>query len=122
MNPWDFLASVAELSQDYCALNHGDDGTTLEDRKAIECIVVPIGYHKSEIEAVAVRELQIPICQDCYDSILDDVWGLRYCLRCNENAWYIKELSRNSTKEKIVFSKYCGSCMTEEEKRRNEHE
>jgi hypothetical protein len=88
MNPEEHLVSLSELVESKCQLNHKHDPRGIPD--STNAIIIPIGYHKSDIEDVATRENMIPVCAECAESLTNgDHWVLVYCLNCCESNWII---------------------------------
>jgi len=117
MKPAEHLIVLSELVNEVCGLNHKHDprGTP----PATNVLVVPIGYNKNEVEAVAVRELTIPICEECAETLGQENSGfvLMICLECSSTQWistYHSRLSYHNTQtqkdHKIIFLNHCPHC------------
>ncbi len=109
MDGLDRIRLLAELEDDFCELNHGPY-TKREDYQAANYLVVPVGYKKNKVEEVACRELVIPVCQDCFQSLLQDEWTLLFCLDCCVSRWICRAFSRNRYRHHILWLKGCPDC------------
>jgi len=107
----DKLGLLANLSESYCELSHGID---TEKKKAVDYLVVPMGYKESNGIETVTDFLTIPICQECKEAIESNEWILLYCLNCNESQWIIKELARHQYSNNVNFMKYCPKCYKTE--------
>lgn len=113
---FDKLHAMIETTESSCELNHGP-GTNKQDYPAVDQIVLPIGYKENEITEVQIRELYIPICQECLNGLYDKNWVLIYCLDCLESQWVYKPKAKldymNKLTEKshnIIWLKGCPKC------------
>ena len=111
MNGINKVGLLAEIQNDHCHLNHGP-GVDISKIPANNCIILPIGYKKSQpIETdVVVRELIIPICHDCADALQCDEWTLLYCLECCSSRWVCRQLAKNRYRHHILWLKGCPDC------------
>lgn len=106
---------IANLVNSHCELNHGP-GIDNKDFPAVNTIIVPIGYKENDVSSVSVRNLYIPICQECQDSI-GNGWVLLYCLECCANHWVSLEKAKlnyfnqlTGENHDIIFLKGCPEC------------
>lgn len=122
MTPEEKLVLLAELAnqETFCQLNHKHDPSG-PNQPAADFICLPVGYNKSKIEAVAVREMVIPVCQECANSLSSqDEWILLYCLECCQSQWVNKNYSRLSylnqklqRDHKVIWLSGCPKCTGE---------
>lgn len=104
------LVLLSELSNsEYCQLNHGPN-TIEKDYIAVDYLICPIGYKESENIQVVVKELTIPICQECVDGLNNDNWVLIYCLSCLNSQWIYKLLAKMKYPTNIVWLNGCPKC------------
>lgn len=84
----DQIEAVANLCEEFCALNHKHDPRGPQ-QQAVDYIVVPMSDGS---------KLQIPICVECAASLADenDGWTLIYCINCTESQWVHSSRSRLS--------------------------
>ena len=104
-------AIIADLSQSICELNHGV--WNCEDIRAVEVLVIPMGHKINETEEVVVRELTIPICKECAETLYsnDKEWVLFLCTNCSSSAWKIRELLPQQYDSDILqLMRYCPYC------------
>ena len=109
MDAIDKMRMMAELSHDHCSLNHGP-GISNEDLPAADYIVIPFGYREGEAREIAVRELVIPVCQDCVLALKGEDWTLLYCFECAESRWVCRQLAKNSYRHHILWLRGCPDC------------
>lgn len=112
MDQCERLALLAELAESRCQLNHGP-GTENEFYRAVNYIVMPMGYRENSIQEVTVRELVIPVCQECIDALLSEQWTLLYCFECCESQWVNRQIARNRYRHNILWLKGCPRCSKE---------
>ena len=108
MNEIDQLALLAELYGETCQLNHGCWHP--EDPRAIDYLVIPIGYNESQDVQVQTREITIPICKDCQETLYEDdgTWLLFVCTNCSHSKWAVRDLLRNQYPPGVLQPmKYC---------------
>ncbi len=112
MDEIDRLQLLANLSEEFCELNHGPD-TNREDFPASNYTITPIGYTDNEIEEVTARELVIPVCHECAEALQGEEWTLLYCLECSESRWVYRQLAKNNYRHHILWLKGCPDCSYE---------
>jgi hypothetical protein len=112
MDEIDRLQLIAQLSTEYCELNHGPD-TRREDFSAVNYLALPVGYKKNDVQEISVRELVIPACYDCAEALLGNDWTLLYCLECAESRWIYRRLAKNKYRHHILWLKGCPDCSYE---------
>ncbi|MCB2181202.1 MAG: hypothetical protein KQH63_04140 [Desulfobulbaceae bacterium] len=112
MDEIDKLHLLAELSHDFCELNHGP-GTRREDFPATDYIVMPFGYPESDVSEVSERELVVPVCEECARALLGNEWTLLYCFECCSSQWVSRKLAKNSYRDHILWMKGCPHCACE---------
>lgn len=112
MNEIDKLHLVAELSHEFCELNHGPN-VRKEHFPASDYIIVPFGYAENEFTDVAVREMVVPVCHDCATALLGNEWTLLYCFECCRSQWVCRSLAKNSYRHHILWLRGCPCCANE---------
>lgn len=112
MNEFDRVRLLAELTETHCELNHGPD-TNSKDYKAVNYIVMPFGYTEKEIEDISVRELVIPVCQECLDAMQQQEWTLLYCFECCRSQWVLRKLAKNRYRHHVLWLRGCPNCCKE---------
>ncbi len=112
MDNLDVIGLLAQLDDEYCALNHGP-ATQLEKRSAVDFIIQPIGYKENDIEEIAVREMIIPVCIECMNALQGTEWVLFYCIDCCASQWVLKTYSKNRYRHTILWLKGCPECSKE---------
>ena len=112
MDEIDRLQLLAQLSEEFCELNHGPD-TRREDFPATNYLAVPIGYKEDGIREVAVRELVVPVCLECAEALHGNEWTLLYCLECSNSHWVYRSLAKNRYRHHILWLKGCPDCSYE---------
>jgi len=112
MNAIDKLHLLAELGESHCELNHGPDA----DNKAwpaVDYIVLPFGYHDTEVVEVSARELVIPICNECAQALMEEEWTLLYCFECNSSHWVHRRQAKNDYRHHLLWLRGCPDCTNE---------
>ncbi|MFZ5775943.1 MAG: hypothetical protein ACOY3Z_10715 [Thermodesulfobacteriota bacterium] len=109
MNEIDRLQLLAELTGEFCELNHGPE-TRREDYPAVDYLVMPFGYTQNEVEAVSVRELVVPVCRECAEALLGEEWTLLYCFECCSSQWISRRHSRFNYRHHILWLRGCPHC------------
>lgn len=112
MNAIDRLQLLAELSEEFCELNHGPD-TRRENFPASDYIVMPFGYSEDDRQEIAVRELVVPVCHDCARALIGNDWTLLYCFECANSRWVYRELAKNRYRHHILWLRGCPDCSNE---------
>jgi len=112
MNEFDRLQLLAQLSSEFCELNHGPD-TRRHDFPAANYLAVPIGYQQNDLQEVTARELVVPICLDCAEALVGNDWTLLYCLECASSHWIYRPLAKHRYRHHILWLKGCPDCSYE---------
>jgi hypothetical protein len=112
MDAIDKVRLMAELSNEYCSLNHGP-GTQDEQFQAADYIIMPFGYKENDVEEVTVRELIVPVCFECALALKGNEWTLLYCFHCTENHWVYRKLAKNTYRHHILWLRGCPDCTNE---------
>lgn len=100
------LALLADLSESTCELRHYKENPP----KACDYVVVPLGYKESENVEVREKELVIPVCQECAETLQGEEWTLLYCFECNSSRWISRELAKNSYRHHVLWLRGCPDC------------
>jgi hypothetical protein len=109
----------ASLENEICQLNHGHQPVTLEELKAVDWLVIPMGTKLSKVEASVQNFLTVPICADCAAELIkpNSEWTLVYCLDCSANHWVLRPIAKLSyvnekTAEpyRILWLRGCPEC------------
>ncbi len=108
----DRLRLLAELTHEFCELNHGPD-THREDYPAIDYLVMPFGYAEDEVVEVAAREIVIPVCGECIEALTGEEWTLLYCFDCCSSQWVYREFAKNNYRHHVLWLRGCPSCTSE---------
>jgi hypothetical protein len=106
------LVLLADLAESHCELNHGP-GTDKNDYRAVNYIVIPMGYKENEIQEITKRELVVPVCQECINALLDNEWTLLYCFDCCQSQWVNRKWARNRYRHNILWLRGCPKCSNE---------
>lgn len=112
MHETDRLRLLADLSTEFCELNHGP-GTRREDFPASDYLVLPFGYPESETCEVTVREMVVPVCHECASALLGEEWTLLYCFECCSSQWVYRGLAKNRYRHHILWLRGCPHCTHE---------
>ncbi len=112
MDAVDKLGLLAHMAEEYCELNHGPD-TGNEKRAAVDYIIQPFGYTVNDIEEVAVREMVVPVCEDCIEALQGDEWTLLYCFECCSSQWVCRKFAKNRYRHHILWLRGCPECSME---------
>ncbi|MBI5559166.1 MAG: hypothetical protein HY885_16200 [Deltaproteobacteria bacterium] len=112
MNEIDRLQLLAELTREFCELNHGPN-VRREDFPATDYIVMPFGYAENEMTEVAAREMVVPVCYDCATALLGNEWTLLYCFECCSSQWICRRFAKNSYQHHILWLRGCPHCTHE---------
>lgn len=108
------LATLSDLYGETCHIPHGM--WECEDPTAIDVLVIPIGYEESPGIEVQKRELTIPICKDCRDTLYgnDPEWLLFVCTECGNAQWKLRVLLNNNYPSGVLQTmKCCPWCWEE---------
>ena len=105
----DRLRLLAELPNECCELNHGPD-TRREVFPAVDYLVMPFGYHETEVAEVSVREMVIPVCRECAAALSGEEWTLLYCFECCSCQWVARAFSKNRYRHHILWLRGCPHC------------
>lgn len=105
----DILGLLAELKGEYCELNHGTDSHN-EKRIAVDYIIQPFGYTIADVEEVAVREMIVPVCAECAETLQGGDWTLFYCIECCSSHWVYKKFTQDRYKNNILWLRGCPEC------------
>ena len=103
------LILLAELEHEHCHLYHGP-GVDCECIRAVNYIILPIGYKKDKTNEIAKRELVIPICGECADALLGDEWTLLYCFESAQSRWVYRAWAKNRYRHHILWLRGCPDC------------
>jgi hypothetical protein len=106
------LHLLAELDHEHCHLNHGPD-VECQNIPAVDYLVIPVGYKDNAVQDVAVRELVIPVCRECAESLQGTEWTLLYCLECGESRWVCRQFAKNRYRHHVLWLKGCPECSGE---------
>ena len=88
-----------------CELKHR------EYSRAVDYITQDIGQHGQLMYSV-----NIPICQECIDSIIQPEWVLLYCLKCTSNQWINEITSKlHYCGKSICWMSCCPKCREDDE-------
>jgi len=109
MDAIDKVRMMAELAHDDCGLNHGP-GISSRDFPATDYIVMTFGYSEAPDREVAVRELVIPVCQECVHALKGDEWTLLYCFECASSRWVCRKFAKNIYRHHILWLRGCPDC------------
>ena len=109
MDAIDKVRLMADLHKDHCSLNHGP-GTDNEKFPAADYIIVPFGYEEKEGVEVTVREIVIPVCDECALALMGEDWTLLYCFECANNRWVNRHLAQNNYRHHILWLRGCPDC------------
>jgi len=112
MDEYDRVRLLAELAESHCELNHGP-GTSPQDYRAVNYIVLPLGYKENSIQEVSARELVIPVCGECLQALQQDDWTLLYCFGCCESRWVFRKLAKNRYRHHVLWMRGCPACTNE---------
>lgn len=100
---------LAELENECCGLNHGP-GVDSKKIPASDYLVVPVGYVEGNGQETTVRELVIPVCQECAQALQEDEWTLLYCLECNSSRWVCRQFAKNAYRHHVLWLCGCPDC------------
>ena len=109
MTEIDRLALLADLATANCELKHYAGAPPC---RAVDYIVLPVGYRDGACE-VAVREVAIPVCAECADSLQGDEWTLLYCIECNSSQWIARAKARLKYRHHLIWLRGCPECTNE---------
>ncbi len=112
MNEYDRVQLLAELAEAHCELNHGPE-TNSQDFKAVNYIVMPFGYNQSDVQDVSVRDLVIPVCNECIQALLQEEWTLLYCFECCRSQWVCRKFAKNQYRHHVLWLRGCPECTNE---------
>ena len=112
MNALDKLALLANLTEEWCELNHGPHTGTLKI-PAVDYLVQPFGYSHSDIEEVSVRDMVVPVCIECAQALQGNEWTLCYCFECNSSQWLSRKYARLRYRHNILWLRGCPRCSGE---------
>lgn len=112
MNEIDKLQLLAELTHEFCELNHGPD-THRENFPASDFIIMPFGYAENAVTDVAVREMVVPVCHDCATALLGNEWTLLYCFECCSSQWVYRKMARNKYRHHVLWLRGCPHCTNQ---------
>ena len=79
--------------------------------QAVDYLTQYFGYKLNEVEYQSTHTLQIPICQECIDTISGGKWTLFYCTGCCKSGWRNRE---DGKYKGVVLVKYCFECYGKE--------
>lgn len=105
---------LADLTHEFCELNHGP-ATRRENFPACDYIIMPFGYKESSVVEVSVREMLVPVCLDCAMALQSGEWTLLYCFECCSSQWVYRQLAKNSYRHHILWLRGCPHCSSESE-------
>jgi len=114
MDSLEKAALMAELPYTECCINHG--GYLPESLQAVDYVVIPIGCDENNVSSVITRELVIPICGECSETLHsnDPNWVLFICINCSSSQWKLRRLLRTEYSDDIMqFMKYCPHCYSD---------
>jgi hypothetical protein len=112
MDIYEKVILLLDMGDEYCQLYHGPYDNQ-ENHKTVNYLVCPVGYRQSERVERKVRELIIPICQECVDGLYDGEWTLLYCLNCMANQWILRPISRFGYRHNLIWLGSCPKCSKE---------
>lgn len=116
MNEIDQIGLAADLVEERCGLNHVN--WKCEDDRAVDVLVIPVGYHESKDVAVIVMELTIFLCKDCAETLQNkgDYWICFYCTACGHSIWATrKQLRKRYSSDTLQLMRYCPECFVQEQ-------
>ena len=108
MDSIDTVRLLLELEEEYCGLNHGPK-TQREDYPASDYIVIPFGDSSREV-LTPERELVVPVCSECAQSLLGEEWTLLYCFECNASRWVNRLRAKNDYRHHVLWLRGCPDC------------
>jgi hypothetical protein len=109
MDEVDKLVLLADLGQTPCELNHGP-ATKKEDFPATNYITIPMGFKENGVVENAVREMVIPICDECMKGLQSKLWTLLYCFECTSSQWIYRPLAKMAYRHDIIWLRGCPDC------------
>lgn len=109
MDQFDRLILLAELEHEVCGLNHGREKRGVI-HKACDYLVLPFGLKTKNKKKAEEKELVIPVCPECIESLRGDEWTLLYCFDCGESRWVFRETAKNSYRHHILWLLGCPEC------------
>lgn len=99
-----------------CALSH--EGWEPDEPMAIDYIVIDIGKKLNKNQEEVVDHFVIPVCAECHDAMLDDLWTCVYCSECHDSKWIGRPWSKNKLQHDLIISVGCQNCLPEKVKAR----
>lgn len=112
MDAINHVGLMAQLGNEHCELNHGPE-THSEKHPAVDYIIQPFGYNVNEIEEVSVRDMIVPVCAECAESLQGNDWTLLYCFECCSSQWINRSISKNRYRHSILWLHGCPKCSNE---------
>ncbi len=112
MEAVDIRGLLAQLREEHCELNHGP-GTRFEKRVAVDYIIQPLSYIPNDTEEIAVREMIVPVCTDCIETMQGNDWTLFYCTECCSSLWVHKKFAPHNSHHNILWMRGCAECSFE---------
>ena len=103
------LKLLTDLENEHCELNHGP-GTKAADFPAVDYIVLPFGISRKSAHEDSLRELVIPVCQECAEALSGDEWTLLFCFECSATRWVYREKAKNRYRHHILWLRGCPDC------------
>ena len=93
---------LLDLEEQVCQLSHGPHPSPEAEGYLVETLKTESGH----------KELTIPICKECSDSLVGGRWVLCYCLKCNESRWIDRLFCKNelASEKRILWLQGCPEC------------